>query len=309
MEGYFWRFTQRGDGAEEPRAVVALCGINRHPAGDWATVAVAAHPGGFVRSAVVADAWASPEEFRVQAGDVFEADEHSLSVRFGDGVALEATVAEPLEWPLRLGGGGIFSALPFLGQYWHPHVLGGRGSAALTAGDEERWSLPEAGVYAEKNWGAGFPDRWWWGQAHDFEGRDVCIAFGGGRLPIGRFGLDVGGVVVRMEGLTVRFTPPFARVACQVQDARWLLEARKPGGWRLRAIGTSSGSRPHVLPVPVPAERRNVDHDFELLAGTLELTVEHEGTTLFEGTSAVAGLEVGARAAPEAASLRRQLRA
>ncbi|MGZ6909843.1 MAG: tocopherol cyclase family protein, partial [Acidimicrobiia bacterium] len=41
MEGWFWRVTDPASG----RVVVALCGVNRHPAGDWATVAVALHPG------------------------------------------------------------------------------------------------------------------------------------------------------------------------------------------------------------------------------------------------------------------------
>jgi hypothetical protein len=39
MEGWFLRLTD----PVNDRVVVALCGINRHAAGDWATVAVAAH--------------------------------------------------------------------------------------------------------------------------------------------------------------------------------------------------------------------------------------------------------------------------
>src|SRR5947209_14985249 len=47
MEGWFWRFTDAARG----QVVLALCGINQHPDGDWATVAVAAHPGTVVRAA------------------------------------------------------------------------------------------------------------------------------------------------------------------------------------------------------------------------------------------------------------------
>ena len=41
MEGWFWRVTEPSTG----RAIVALCSVNRHPAGDWSTTAVALHPG------------------------------------------------------------------------------------------------------------------------------------------------------------------------------------------------------------------------------------------------------------------------
>ena len=44
-----------------------------------------------------------------------------------------------------------------------------------------------SGAYAEKNWGGGFPDRWWWGQAHDF-GDDVSVAFACG--PVGEVYTD-----------------------------------------------------------------------------------------------------------------------
>src|SRR3954452_13577538 len=54
MEGYYWRFTD----AVQGRVAVALIGVNRDGrGGTWATVALAAHPGGHLRSAVVAEAW------------------------------------------------------------------------------------------------------------------------------------------------------------------------------------------------------------------------------------------------------------
>jgi hypothetical protein len=87
-----------------------------------------------------------------------------------------------------LGGGGVFSAVPFLGQYWHPHLLGG--GASGTAPGEDTWTVRDAEVYAEKNWGAGFPERWWWGQAHGFDRPDVCVAFSGGVLTAGPVAAD-----------------------------------------------------------------------------------------------------------------------
>src|SRR5512147_3247034 len=64
MEGWFWRVTDPASG----RVVVALCGVNRHPAGDWATVAVGLHPGDIVRAAALDDARAGRDHFALGAG-------------------------------------------------------------------------------------------------------------------------------------------------------------------------------------------------------------------------------------------------
>ena len=300
MEGYFWRFTDPAAG----RVVVALCGVNRHPDGDWATVAVAAHPGGFVRAAELPDASAAADCFYVRAGNVdggdgFEATERSIRMRLGDDVRVDMRLDDTVGWPLAFGGGGVFSAVPFLNQYWHPHVLGGVASGTAVVGDDP-WLLGCTIPYAEKNWGRGFPERWWWGQAQAFEGGDagrVCVAFSGGVLSLGPLSVTVGGVVVRVDDEVIRLTPPTAVVRSSVDVAgdRWQVEAR---GRRHRVSIVGWGVvAPHVLPVPLPAERRNVDTDFEHLAGRLHLRVETEGRLLFEGRSELAGLEHGSRPA------------
>jgi hypothetical protein len=48
-----------------------------------------------------------------------------------------------------------------------------------------------------------------------------------------------------------------------------------------------------VLPVPLPAERRNVDTDFEFLAA--HMTIELSGAIRYSGESNLAGLEIGHR--------------
>jgi len=287
MEGYFWRFTD----VASRRVVVVLCGVNRHPDGDWATVALAAHPGGFVRSAVLDAAHASSETLLVEAGDgAFRADENSVHIDLGPDAAATFTIDERVEWPHALGGGGLFSAVPFLGQYWHPHVLGGVAQGNVTLGDET-WELRNADVYAEKNWGAGFPERWWWGQAQGFDDPDVCVAFGGGLLTAGPLSITVGGLVARVGGKVLRFAPPLYRIQSETDAHTWTVTATGHGT-RVHIVGTAVGD-PHVLPVPLPAERRNVDSDFEHLAG--EMTLDISGRVNYQGKSTLAGLEVGTR--------------
>jgi len=285
MEGYFWRVT---DVARE-RVLVVLCGVNRHPGGDWATVAVAAHPGGFVRSAVVPGARAATDRFLVTAGDgTFVATETEVHVDLGAGARADLSLHRHVLWPRLLGGGGVFSMVPFLGQYWQPHLLGGSVHGTARIGDEE-WRFEGADVYAEKNWGRGFPLRWWWGQAQGFERPDVCVAFTGGVLSAGRVSATVGGVVVRVGAHLVRLTPPLSMVRSSADRDRWEVRARGHG-YRVHLVGTGTAD-PHVLPVPLPAERRNVDTDFEHLAG--ELSVEVSGRLDYRGRSRLAGLEIG----------------
>ena len=289
MEGYFWRATDAATG----RVVVVLCGVNRHPDGDWATVAIAAQPGGFVRSAVLPRAYAAPDTFMVVAGDgAFRATATDVHVDLGADAQVDLVLARPVGWPRLLGGGGVFSALPYLGQYWHPHLLGGGASGRVRVGDD-MWELADAEVYAEKNWGAGFPESWWWGQAHDFDRPDVCVAFTGGVLTAGPLSATVGGVVVRVGAQVVRLTPPFSRVHSETDGQRWEVRARGHG-YRVHILGEARGA-PHVLPVPLPAARRNANTDFEHLDG--HLTVEVSGRLRYRGETDLAGLEIGTRPA------------
>jgi hypothetical protein len=289
MEGYFWRVTD----VATSRVVVVLCGINRHPDGDWATVAIATEPGGFVQSAVLPRANSRRDVLLVTAGDgAFRATATEVHLHLGDGALVDLSLDRIVPWPLALGGGGMFSAVPFLGQYWHPHVLGGAVSGRASIGGDT-WMLDAAEIYAEKNWGAGFPERWWWGQAQGFERQDVCVAFGGGRLTMGPLAVTVGGAVVRVGDEVVRFAPPFGRVRTSATSNRWEVEARGQG-CRLRLVGVGTGP-PHVLPVPLPAERRNVDTDFEFLAA--HVTMELTGAVEYTGETRLAGLEIGHRPA------------
>ncbi|HPZ94927.1 MAG TPA: tocopherol cyclase family protein [Mycobacterium sp.] len=292
MEGWFWRVSDQATG----RALIALCSVNRHRDGDWSTAAVAVHPGQVVRSGALAGARAARSPFGVTAGDdsgSFAVGTDRVTFALGD-LRLDMTLRDPVTWPKAFGGGGVFSAIPFLNQYWHPYYLGGKASGTVDFGGE-RWTFDNAKLYAERNWGAGFPLRWWWGQAHDFGDDDVCVAFSGGLLSLGPIGRDVNGVVVRIGETVIRMTPPVL-VRSTVGDSNWLIHGRSPR-YEIEVEGDGSHLPPHVLPVPLPGDRRNVDTDFEHLGGRLRCTVRKGGRLLVDGISELAGLEVGTRPA------------
>lgn len=290
MEGWFWRVSDQASG----RALIALCSVNRHADGDWSTAAVAVHPGQEVRSAALPNSRAQHAPFRVTAGD--ETGNYTVSTdrvhfELGD-LTLDMEFHDRVLWPKAFGGGGVFSAIPFLNQYWHPYYLGGRARGTVSYGGQS-WTFENARLYAERNWGKGFPLRWWWGQAHDFGDADVSVAFSGGLLSLGPIARDVNGIVVRVGTKVIRMTPPVL-VRSQVGDHQFLLRGRSPR-YEIELRGDGRHLPPHVLPVPLPAERRNIDTDFEHLGGRLRCTVRERGRLLFDGTSELAGLEVGSR--------------
>lgn len=278
--------------------VVALCSENRHPEGNWSTAAIALHPGGVVRSAAIDGVRADRTRFAVKAesgNDLVDATRDRLRMVIGDS-QLDLKFDDEYRWPKAFGGGGVFSSVPFLNQYWHPYRMGGKASGTVTCGDE-RWTFSNAALYCERNWGAGFPLRWWWGQAHDFDQAfregDVSVAFSGGLLELGPLKRDVTGVVVRLGDRVLRITPP-ALVSSSCDLNRWQIHARTPR-YRVELNGEGTPDGPHVLPVPLPGERRNIDTDYEYLAGKLSLTVREWGRTIYRGTTELAALEIGSR--------------
>jgi hypothetical protein len=292
MEGWFWRITAPASGD----VVVALAAVNRDADGSaWGTVGLAAHPGGFSRAIVAADARADADG-AIRAAPWLDASADHVRIALGDDrldVALEA----PGRWPRRAFGGlGAAQSIPGLSQYWHPWLLHARvrGGAAV---DGREVDLDGAVAYAEKNWSnGGFPERWWWGQAHGFaEDPDACVAFAGGRAGVGPLRLLATSLVVSAGGEVHRLVRPLQPLSVSVGDSTWSLRGRTPGGVTVTVEGHANGTPPHLLPVPVPAQRRHRDEAAQQhLAGELRVELRRRGRTLFAGTSALAGLERGA---------------
>ncbi|CAA9497074.1 MAG: hypothetical protein AVDCRST_MAG45-1071 [uncultured Solirubrobacterales bacterium] len=289
MEGYYWRITDPRSG----QVVVALCGVSRAPDGDWGAIALAGSADRFLREELTASASAARWGVGVSAGSVLEASEDRLNVDLASDARLSVGFHSPTPWPHRaLGGLGAAQAVPGLGQYWHPHLLGARVEGHAVLGDRTV-DLDGATAYAEKNWGAAFPGRWWWGQAHGFGDPGVCVAFAGGVLERGPLELAATSVVVHLGAAeTLRLVPPLALVAVDTGASAWRVRARS-ARHRVTVEGDSGGSEPHLLPVPIPAERRTVNRARQYLAGRMRVEV-HTGRRLrYRGESRLAGLEVG----------------
>lgn len=303
MEGYFWRVTDPASG----RVVIALIGVNRDAGGaHWSTLGLAGHPNGFLAVDAHPEGFADPHRLAVSAGDAFVADDRSVRVDLGPQARLQLTVTDHARWSRRrFGGSSGFHAVPGLNQYWHPWLLGGRATGRATLG-EDVWDFADAEVYAEKNWGReGFPHSWWWGQAQGFDG-DACVAFAGGQVTAGPLHGDVTALVVRLPGgdLVRLGNPVTSPVRTVVDHDTWLVRGRSRR-WQVEVEGHAPLSAAHVLPVPLPRERRNVPGALEHLGGDLAVTVRSGRRVVWRGTSTLAALEHGGLALADAEMARR----
>ena len=173
-------------------------------------------------------------------------------------------------------------------------MLGGRARGRLEL-DGASWLLDDAATYAEKNWGDGhgFPPAWWWGQSHGFAREDACVAFAGGRAGVGPVQVVATSLVVALGDELHHAVRPFVPMHVAVDDRGWVLRARTPRG-RLEVEAHAAPGEAHVLPVPVPAERRTLPGARQHLTGRLRARVERpRGRLVWEGESELAGLERG----------------
>jgi hypothetical protein len=282
MDGSYWRFTW-----PDGRVAVVLCGV----CGDWALAGVATLDGR------AADIWRSRildgvqrDGTAIRAGATWASEPERVRVDLAEDCRIEAQLREVQRWPVRAWGGiGPAGWAPGLHQYWHPHVLRARAEGIVAVGGR-RWDLAGATAYAEKNWGDGFPERWWWGEAHDFAGDPVTVAFAGGPA-LGR--LEATAVVVAVDGDLVRFGEPLvAPVHAEIAPGSWRLAGRS-ARHRVEIEAEADPALAHVMDVPVPGEHRAVPWSHQHLAGRVRVRLSRRGATVYEGVSELAGLEQG----------------
>ena len=191
-------------------------------------------------------------------------------------------------------------------------VLASLAARGVVHGDaevgDERWSLDGATVYGEKNWGKeGFPDAWWWGQAQAFADPGACVAFAGGQVHSGPLRTEVTAVVVRLpDASVIRLgNPGTSPVTARVTDTTWDLHGRSLAGWEVDISGYAALGDAHVLPVPLPSERRNTAGALEHLGATMSVTLRRRGVLVWEGRADLAALEHGGLARAETELRRR----
>ena len=186
--------------------------------------------------------------------------------------------------------------LASLGPIFSPHyqVLQSLGRATGWIDvDGDRRDFSRAAFYAEKNWGAAFPSRWWWIQCNTFAtvdgatevtltatgARRTLTLLGGGEEDVALVGLHVDGAFL-----------PFPDVAWTV--APW-------GDWAVRGeydglvVEVRATCDDDGVPVRVPTPDGMRDGATETYRGALSLAVSRGAETILEASTTLACLETG----------------
>lgn len=156
---------------------------------------------------------------------------------------------------------GWLAAFPVFEPHWQICMAGGL-STGWIEWDGERYEFENAPSYSEKNWGGGFPRKWFWVQCNVFEGADgeVSLTAAGGLRQIP--GLtevfeNAALVGVHYDGIFYEFVPWNGVVSWEInQWGYWYISAEneshmvelvattKDPGTTLRAPTTEAGLAP-----------------------------------------------------------------
>lgn len=227
----------------------------------------------------------SKREFAVQV------DESHFSLG-GISVKLPTLEAElsfesALRWPTSLFAPGTMGPYSFVPGMECNHGVLVMDAAAVGTIDGD--DLTSGRIYVEKDWGRSFPRGWVWAQSNSFERPGVSVTCSIARVPFGRrafagfiIGFAVDGVLhrfttytgARLRQLLVRQ----AEVEVTVADRRRRLSLRME-----RAAGAALAS---------PERGAMVGRIAETLDARIHVLLEIDGRQVFDGTGAVAGLEV-----------------
>ncbi|XP_073285301.1 probable tocopherol cyclase, chloroplastic isoform X1 [Primulina huaijiensis] len=125
---------------------------------------------------------------------------------------------------------GWLAVFPAFGPYWQ--ICMSRGlSTGWIEWDDKRFEFKNAPSYSEKNWGVGFPTKWFWVQCNVFEGAtgDVTLTAAGGlrQLPgLGETFENAAVIGVHSGGIFYEFVPWNGMINWEVtQWGQWCISA------------------------------------------------------------------------------------
>ncbi|QDZ18025.1 tocopherol cyclase [Chloropicon primus] len=188
---------------------------------------------------------------------------------------------------------GLLAALPVFEPHWQILMSYGLSTGWIKWGSKT-YEFENAPSYSEKNWGEGFPKRWFWIQCNTFGDKEcTSLTAGGGRrtLPflLGQ-DEDVALIGIHHKGRFIEIVPWNGEVSWNVSPwGSWVIKGKTKGfSVELEAKTSSPGT---VLRAPTVEGLIPVCKDtFE---GSLTMKVWENGTLIIDRTSDSAALEVG----------------
>jgi len=196
---------------------------------------------------------------------------------------------------------GWLAALPVFEPHWQILMSHGEATGWLDWGGK-RYTFEGAPTYYEKNWGAGFPKRWFWAQCNSFLGEPgLSLTTGGGTRAIPL----VPGLEEDVALLCVHYRGEFIELVPWTSEVQWAIEPW--GSWKIwgrsdkyEALVEASTDKPGTpLRAPTPDEGL-APFCRDTFAGTTRLRIWERDVfgmrkpiALVDATSTSAALEVG----------------
>ncbi|MBF2026403.1 MAG: tocopherol cyclase family protein [Oscillatoriales cyanobacterium C42_A2020_001] len=195
-------------------------------------------------------------------------------------------------WGLQQSTAGWLSFLPIFEPGWQILMAHGLATGWIEW-NGTRYSLQNAPLYAEKNWGGSFPQKWFWIQCNAFDAMpDLTVTAVGGRRQVLWQMESVGMVGIHHQGKFYEFVPWNATVKWDVMPwGLWKMWAESDR-YRVEVIGSTS--REPAL-VRVPTQDGLVFACRDTTRGDLQVKLWEKASDrlLLNAHSSLAGLETG----------------
>lgn len=204
---------------------------------------------------------------------------------------------------------GWLSHWPIFEPHWQITMADGR-ATGVVEWKNKTYRFSDAPFYAEKNWGAALPEKWYWTQCNAFPGySQLSVVAGGGirQIPLGKKEA-LGMVAVHWDGHFFEAVPWMGGMAWSVDTwGRWILTGNSTFGERPFAVQVVYECDPNTglifrAPTPEDGLVRFCKDTFEanctLSLWTLEKNAEGDWVKVFppiinRAVSRQGGAEVG----------------
>lgn len=187
---------------------------------------------------------------------------------------------------------GLLSFLPIFEPGWQVLMAHGQATGWIDW-NETRHEFKNAPIYAEKNWGGAFPQKWFWIQCNAFADQpDLTLTAGGGRRKVLGWMESVGMIGLHYQGKFYEFVPWNSTVHWQIAPwGHWHVWA-ETDRHRVNVLGTTSRS---PVAVRVPTEQGMIFACRDTTRGDLQVELRDRDSDrlILKATSTFAGLETG----------------
>jgi len=154
------------------------------------------------------------------------------------------------------------------------------------------YQFNNAPAYSEKNWGASFPQKWFWLNSNSFvDQSDLALTAGGGIRQVLWWQEEVALIGIHYQGKLYEFAPWNSQVSWRIEPwGKWQLQG-KSSEFEVSLVGTTELLGTYVR---TPTAKGLVFNCRDTTKGKLNLKLsDRNGKVIVRATSNLAGLEVG----------------